>query len=278
MGDKYLIRSLFVYGNYDGKNEIPRFDLHLGSNNGVPFISSLELRFLPNTTYQTQAGSLEHFGRFDVASATPGTFRYKEDLYDRVWWPYSKLDWKQINTSLVIDSENNNYRPPLRAMMSAGTLVNANMSMDFSIRTDPDSQLYVYIHIAELEELKANESRVFNISYNGKHWFGPYRPSYLSAHIIFSQYPSTGNEQKFSIYRTEDSTHPPILNAIEIYLVKNFSKSEMVQKDVDVILNIKSMYGLKRNWQGDPCVPKDYLWEGLDCSYNGYDPPRIISL
>ncbi|KAK7837760.1 putative leucine-rich repeat receptor-like serine/threonine-protein kinase [Quercus suber] len=37
------------------------------------------------------------------------------------------------------------------------------------------------------------------------------------------------------------------------------------------------MYRMKRNWQGDPCAPKDYSWDGLSCSYNAFDSPSIIS-
>ena len=47
---------------------------------------------------------------------------------------------------------------------------------------------------------------------------------------------------------------------------------------VDTITKIKSTYGVKKNWQGDPCVPQAYSWEGLTCSYDRYNPPRIISL
>ena len=47
---------------------------------------------------------------------------------------------------------------------------------------------------------------------------------------------------------------------------------------VDDIMNIKSMYGVKKNWQGDPCAPKTYMWDSLNCSYDGHEPPRIISL
>ena len=47
---------------------------------------------------------------------------------------------------------------------------------------------------------------------------------------------------------------------------------------VDAITNIKSTYSIKKNWQGDPCAPQVYLWEGLNCSYNQHEPPRIISL
>ncbi|XVF86735.1 hypothetical protein PTKIN_Ptkin18bG0066100 [Pterospermum kingtungense] len=74
------------------------------------------------------------------------------------------------------------------------------------------------------------------------------------------------------------STHPPILNALEAYKVKKLPQSQTVEKDVDAIMNIKSMYGLKRNWQGDPCSPQQYSWQGLNCSYEDASPPRIISL
>ncbi|CAD5315275.1 unnamed protein product [Arabidopsis thaliana] len=95
---KYLIRGTFVYGNYDGLNQMPKFDLHIGPNKwtsvileGIanatifeiihvltqdrlqvclvktglttPFISSLELRPLNNDTYVTQGGSLMSFAR-----------------------------------------------------------------------------------------------------------------------------------------------------------------------------------------------------------------------
>ncbi|RYR09476.1 hypothetical protein Ahy_B05g077820 [Arachis hypogaea] len=26
-------------------------------------------------------------------------------------------------------------------------------------------------------------------------------------------------------------------------------------------------YGIKRNWQGDPCIPLSYMWDGVNCSY-----------
>lgn len=47
---------------------------------------------------------------------------------------------------------------------------------------------------------------------------------------------------------------------------------------VDVITKIKSTYGLKRNWQGDPFVPKAYTGDGLNCNNEDYYSPRIISL
>ncbi|XP_020959994.1 probable LRR receptor-like serine/threonine-protein kinase At1g05700 isoform X2 [Arachis ipaensis] len=44
------------------------------------------------------------------------------------------------------------------------------------------------------------------------------------------------------------------------------------------IMNVKSNYGIKRNWQGDPCIPLSYMWDGVNCSYAGSSSPRIIYL
>ena len=102
-GSKYLIRTTFLYGNYDGRNMLPMFDLLLGTNlwdtvtiknafmdqsneiihvpsldfvqiclvntgNGTPFITAIELRTLKNDTYVTESISLELYNRFDLGS------------------------------------------------------------------------------------------------------------------------------------------------------------------------------------------------------------------
>ncbi|KAL1210937.1 putative LRR receptor-like serine/threonine-protein kinase [Cardamine amara subsp. amara] len=113
---KYLIRGTFVYGNYDGLNQIPNFDLHIGPNKWtsvildgvadasifemihvlaqdrlqvclviktgetIPFISSLELRPLNNNTYVTQSGSLIMVSRY-YFSPTPNFVRYYRTNY-----------------------------------------------------------------------------------------------------------------------------------------------------------------------------------------------------
>lgn len=49
---------------------------------------------------------------------------------------------------------------------------------------------------------------------------------------------------------------------------------------VVAIQNIKAAYGLSRiSWQGDPCVPKQFLWDGLNCSETDASiQPRITAL
>ncbi|KAJ0007637.1 hypothetical protein Pint_29524 [Pistacia integerrima] len=305
-----------MYGNYDELGNIPQFDLYAGPNkwatvtlknvstnlirelihvlptsyfhvclvntgSGTPFINALEIRPLKNTVYKTESGSLNLFIRLDVASLTNQIVRYKEDVYDRIWNPYNSVGWGQLSTNFTIDSNSSNDFQPAPVVMSTATAPeNVSASLDFFLDIDDTSlQFYVYLHFAEVLPLPANETREMNISVVGRHWYGPFRPNYLSTTTVYSTSALTGGKYTFKIQRTESSTQPPILNAIEAYSVKNFSQSQTEQKDFDAITNIKSMYEVKRNWQGDPCVPQAYLWDGLNCSYSDASiPPKITSL
>ncbi|KAF3622428.1 putative Nodulation receptor kinase precursor [Capsicum annuum] len=69
---------------------------------------------------------------------------------------------------------------------------------------------------------------------------------------------------RISLERTGNSTLPPIINALEIYKVmKQFNTTQTQDLDAEAIVNIKSTYGIKRNWQGDPCGPEAEIWNGL---------------
>ncbi|XP_022714520.1 LRR receptor-like serine/threonine-protein kinase IOS1 [Durio zibethinus] len=312
-GNKYLIRTTFMYGNYDGKNEAPEFDLHLGPNfwatmvfpnastvivkelihslqsnylhvclvntgKGIPIISLLELRLLNNITYNTlsEKESLELFFRNDFGSTSNSTFRFPEDVYDRIWKPYQSNDLGQKSTPFSVTPDSD-YDPPLLAMRTASIPANASQPLNFSVQdSDSNAQFYLYMHLAELEELQANQSREFITYFNDKLWCQTFSPTYLRADTIHSVKPVKAGQ--FSMVRTRRSTHPPILNALEAYKVKELLESQTIEKDVDAMMNIKSMYGLNRNWQGDPCAPQEYSWEGLNCSYEDSNPPRIISL
>ncbi|XP_065632096.1 LRR receptor-like serine/threonine-protein kinase IOS1 isoform X2 [Quercus suber] len=166
-------------------------------------------------------------------------------------------------------------------MSTAATPINDSAPLVFHLEPEgATSKYYIYMHFAEVVKLKANQSRSFNVILNGEHWYGPFVPEYLWTFTLYSKaaLTSTGGKYVFSLVKTENSTLPPIINAIEVYSVKNLLQSETDQEDVGAITKIKSTYGVKRNWQGDPCAPQAYSWEGLICSYDGYNAPRVISL
>ena len=120
-------------------------------------------------------------------------------------------------------------------MSTAATPINDSASLNFYWEPeDATSKYYIYMHFAEVVKLKANQSRSFNVLVNGEHWYGPFAPEYLWTFIMYSKAASTstgGRYVNFSLVKTENSTLPPIINAIEVYSVKSLLQSETDQED-----------------------------------------------
>ncbi|XP_028778734.1 LRR receptor-like serine/threonine-protein kinase IOS1 [Neltuma alba] len=315
-GSKYLIRAIFVHGNYDRQNKLPSFDLHLGpslwqtveitnpssevspeiihvplrdyiqiclvdTGSGTPFVSAIELRTLANNIYDTHSGFLSLYKRLDLGSTSNKTYRYNDDGYDRFWSSQVYYPaWSRISASISAESlGQNHYKPPAIVMSNAATPVNESAPM--LVQWEPANatdQFYVYMHFAELQVLENNQTRSFTITLNGDLFSANVVPVFKGTTTVFSKKAARGEIIMFSLQKTDNSTLPPILNAIEVYTFKEFSQSETEQGDVDAISTIKSSYEVTRNWQGDPCGPMAYIWEGLNCTYNGLNSPRITAL
>ncbi|KAI3763347.1 hypothetical protein L1987_53801 [Smallanthus sonchifolius] len=80
------------------------------------------------------------------------------------------------------------------------------------------------------------------------------------------------------VTKTSKSILLPILNALEIYTLKQFQQNQTDDQYAAAMWSIKSTYGglTTLNWQGDPCVPQP--WVGLICNYNAQGAAKIISL
>ncbi|KAM1462360.1 hypothetical protein ACFXTO_047413 [Malus domestica] len=222
-------------------------------------------------------GRLSVFSHYDAGTITNKTCRYTDDIYDFIWDPHHYSEWKQVTTSLTIDPENQNVYQVPSIVMSSTPKNATNLDLWWN-SPDENTKYYVYLQFAEIEKLQTNQTRLLSITRNGKPFQEPFPLLYLATSTVSMTEALTGAAlHNSSISHDGNSTLPPILNAFEIYTVIEFLQEETNQQDVDFIQNIKNTYGVKRNWQGDPCAPQEYLWEGLHCSYNGYEPPRIIS-
>ncbi|KAJ8753663.1 hypothetical protein K2173_026339 [Erythroxylum novogranatense] len=312
----YLIRAHFLYGNYDGKNQTPTFELYLGVNlwgtvkftdehmklleilhfsssdtidvclintgGGVPFISALELRPVNSSSYIVQSFlTLETRWRFDVGYLSDHTIRYKDDPCDRLWAPMKFVgrDWKSINSTLNIDmqEDNDNNKVPVDVFRTAAMPGTNQSSLTYNY-TDysPSTNLYVNLYLFEIEKILPGQRRKFTITINGDDY---------GAFTLDNSKPLTIRSNKsvgvlnFTINPTRDSTLPPILNAFEILGELELTKPATNQTDVDAMTDIKHIYNInKTDWQGDPCLPSTYIWTGLSCSRNSTELSKIISV
>ncbi|KAI3671615.1 hypothetical protein L1987_87354 [Smallanthus sonchifolius] len=279
-GYKYLIRARFMYGNYDFKNQLPEFDVYLGpdywdtlkfnssttpvnmeiihmsssdyihvcllnTGRGTPFISAIELRLLGSNMYtQTDFGSLYLFKYADFGAVFGNT---------RITQPPSRVMSTAITPTYPTDTFN----------------------IEWNERSHGD-KFFVYLHFAEIETLKINQKREFNIYLNGNLTFGPISPLNHSTTTVYSTEPEiVAPTYTLTINKTKNSTLPPIVNALELYTLKQLPQKQTYDQDAAALWSIKSTYRLTKNWQGDPCTPQEFAWNGLRCSSDDKDSPRI---
>ena len=121
-------------------------------------------------------------------------------------------------------------------MATAATPANESESWGISldIDDDPSQKLYMYMHFAEVQDLKG-QIREFTVSLNDdESWGGTVDPKYLFSYTLDSKYSVSGSTTKklsFSLTSTNRSMLPPIINAMEVYIIKEFSQSSTQQSD-----------------------------------------------
>ncbi|KAM3245970.1 putative leucine-rich repeat receptor-like serine/threonine-protein kinase [Capsicum annuum] len=228
----------------------------VNTGRGTPFISTVELRLFNDTRmYVTGSGSLQTIMRLDLGSTSTKSIRYQDDIYDRIWVPYNNVENTiSLSSSSNIDSitaTNYDYfRPPSRVMSTAIVADNASdaLTLSFEATNSTNNEHYLYL--------------LMDI--------------FFLRHSIYLQGPTAN--YRISLERTGNSTLPPIINALEIYKVmKQFNTTQTQDLDAEAIVNIKSTYGIKRNWQGDPCGPEAEIWNGLRCN-SDVNSIRIVFL
>ncbi|KAF6134857.1 hypothetical protein GIB67_002258 [Kingdonia uniflora] len=120
---RYLVRTSFLYGNFDNNNVYPKFDISLGATHwstivisdantveeleliflatsptiavclsnattGQPFISTFELRQFNGSVYHTEFETqffLSVSARINFGAETEDPVRYPDDPFDRIW-------------------------------------------------------------------------------------------------------------------------------------------------------------------------------------------------
>lgn len=143
--------------------------------------------------------------------------------------------WTTETTSLTVDRKRRpiDFLPPSKVMNSAAIPLKVGGPLGlYWDSPDPTTPFFVCMHFAELQQLQPNESRAFNITLNGALWFDEVLvPRYLRTTTVFSSQALTHSNYNFSLIPLENSTLPPILNAIEIFSLIDLSQSETEKVD-----------------------------------------------
>ncbi|KAG6526593.1 hypothetical protein ZIOFF_016585 [Zingiber officinale] len=250
----------------------------VNTGGGVPFISSLELRPLKAWLYSnvTAEQPLVLYWRLNLGGTT--LVRYPDDAYDRLWEPFQAPFWGTISTTLpIVSTDGYQFEAPSVVLQTAATTADTDTPLSFYFRDDTALlEFYFALYSTEVELLPPNATRVFDVYLNSQLALGGYEPPYLQSDYMYNSDPRTGSSKyEFVLNATLNSTLPPILNALEVYYAMNLRVNATDANDVEAMMAIKAEYRVKKNWQGDPCAPKEYAWVGLNCSNS---PLRVVSI
>ncbi|XP_068636333.1 probable LRR receptor-like serine/threonine-protein kinase At1g67720 isoform X2 [Aristolochia californica] len=258
---------------------------------GQPFISTLELRQFNDSMYLTDDETefyLSVSARINFGAWSPEPVRYPDDPFDRIWQSdtLKKANYLvdvargtiNVSTSMPIDA-NRYERPPQKVMQTA--VVGTGGSLNYRLNLDGfPGNGWAACYFAEVEDLDPNEIRKFrlrlaqhpelnkpevNIEENAQGRYRLYEPGFPNLTLPFVL--------SFSFVNTSDSSHGPLLNAMEIskYLPINLGSV-----DSTTMTRLISLYS-NADWAqegGDPCLPVPWTW--VQCNL---DPqPKIIKI
>lgn len=161
--------------------------------------------------------------------------RYPDDVYDRKWpmgMEYYFSDQVEISTNLTVNSSNPFQLPEVIAR-TAGRSKNGSESpfLFYASGDNPSDNIVVYLHFAEIQDLRPNDIREFDVVWNKNITISAYSPKRLEIETIFNTSPNKCDGCNMELVRTRKSTLPPLLNAYEVYNVMEFPYSETYPAD-----------------------------------------------
>ncbi|KAJ4747163.1 Leucine-rich repeat protein kinase family protein [Rhynchospora pubera] len=242
-------------------------------------MSVLELRPINHTHYAANSKeSLNNTYTIDIGSNNKIALRYPEDAFDRQWISWTETSWTAISTSSDIDGFE--FEVPLLVIQTAAIPTSSNGSIDITwSASDKSTIFYAVLHMAEIQVMKNNSIREFYCYVNGEPADdSPVRmDNYYQIGII--SFRVTGRtDYIMSLISSARATLPPIINSFELHTILPVVWLPTDNEDVTAINSIKTNYIIKKGWNGDPCVPTNLNWAGVNCSIDFTNIPRITAI
>ncbi|KAM0839456.1 hypothetical protein ACQ4PT_060305 [Festuca glaucescens] len=233
-GSKYLVRAMFRYGNYDGLEKLPVFDLYLGVNLWQTVnISQAERTVLAEVISVIPDDSVQGLvlvNRRDMGGKGNYPIRYPYDPYDRAWLPWSDSKvWSNISTKEKIQGNvwNLRYHVPSTVLQTAITALTGSKTIEVSFATQLDN-----VNPILGSYISGNLKRKFNVTVDGGHSKLQSKLEYLVPDVMYNTEPhECSSRYNITMKAATNSTLPPILNALEYFSVISTTSVGMVIQD-----------------------------------------------
>ncbi|XP_042480681.1 receptor-like protein 4 isoform X2 [Macadamia integrifolia] len=263
------------------------------TGHGDPAILSIEILQVDDRAYYfgPQWGEALILRTARRLSGGGGKPEYDED-YSGDHWGGDRF-WSPVNTfgqdsDLAISTEKSikqasvspNYYPE-KLYQTAIVSTDSQPDLSYSMDVDPTRNYSIWLHFAEIDpRTKGEGQRVFDILINGDTAFKDVDIIKLSgdsytALVLNKTIAVNGRTLTITIH-PKKGKHA-IINAIEVFEVIP-AESKTLAQEVMALQALKNALGLplRLGWNGDPCVPQQHPWSGVDCQFDRTSSKWVI--
>ncbi|KAJ4981906.1 hypothetical protein NE237_032743 [Protea cynaroides] len=255
------------------------------TGHGDPAVLSIEILQVDDSAYYfgLQWGEGLILRTAKRLSCGGGKPEYDEDYSgdhwggDRFWSPVSTFGQ---DSDQAISTENSikkasvspNYYPE-KLYQTALVSTDSQSNLSYSMDVDPTRNYSIWLHFAEIDpRIQGEGQRVFDILINGDIAFKDVDIIQLSgdtyaALLLNKTIAVNGRTLTITLHPTKGNH--AIINAIEVFEVIP-TESKTLPQQVMALQALKNTLGLplRLGWNGDPCVPQQHPWSGVDCQFD----------
>ncbi|XP_073125893.1 receptor-like protein 4 isoform X2 [Henckelia pumila] len=151
--------------------------------------------------------------------------------------------------------------------------IDSQPDLAYTMDVEPTRNYSLWLHFAEIDpSVTGAGQRVFDVLLNGDVVFQDVdiyaRAGDIdSALVLNTTVAVSGRTLTITLHPTK-GTHA-IINAIELFELV-LAESKTLPDEIRTLQKLKSALGLplRFGWNGDPCVPQQHPWSGVDCQYD----------
>ncbi|KAL6185817.1 hypothetical protein ACLB2K_041940 [Fragaria x ananassa] len=273
---KYMVRTTYYYGGINGQNSPPVFDQIIDGtlwavvNTTEDYVNDMasyyEGVFLAQSkTMSVCVGANTLVARHGFGYNGP-LIRYPDDQFDRFWEPFGETKLNDSSNANVSVSGLWNL-PPLKVFESELT---TNQSHAIVLSWPPkqvqDANYYIALYFAD------SRDRVFDLTINGVLYYKDLNVTEAGLVVYSTKWPLAGSTD-ITLTPSAGSVLGPSISAGEAFQVLPLG-TRTLTRDVIALQKVKeSLENPPPNWNGDPCLPRQYTWTGITCS-----GVRVVSL
>lgn len=173
-------------------------------------------------------------------------FRFPSDSYDRIWAPGEAVNGLTAVTSdaLFIDGTTAEDDTPQAVLQNAITTSSKSESITFGTNLPAvEVPIYINLYFSEVIVLDSTQKRSMEVNLDGKAISDPIVPPYHEVVEVSITNLTASSNNNFSLVATSNSTHPPLINALEVFTISDELTDGTDSKDGEYVpmLNLFEM-------------------------------------